>query len=396
MGLRPIFDPEVWGRVPFEFWALVFFVFGTMVGSFLNVVIHRLPIGQSIVSPPSHCPHCKYSIPWYLNIPLLTWLYLGGRCKNCGAPISPRYFLVELLTGVAFASCWIVFGHQSAWIALILCIFFAGLIAATFIDFEHYIIPDEINIGGMIVGFVCSLFVSALQGASTILGGAVKSIAGILVGAGVIYFIVRMGKLFFGRQRIALSDETSAAETKIVFSETALHLPNQEISYEEIFYRKSDAVVVHAKTVELVDRCYKDVPVRLALLAKKLMIGDEEINPEQIVHMEIVGDHIILPREAMGFGDVKFMAAIGAFLGWPAVFFSLVVSSFVGAVVGVTLIAMRMKDRQSRIPYGPYIAIAAAIWVFLPADLQAQWIWNLKLIGHFFFRTPMPAEPPTM
>src|SRR5262249_3104067 len=112
------FDPHIWSSLPFHFWSVVFFVFGCNIGSFLNVCIHRLPLGQSIVSPPSHCPHCKYSIPWYLNIPLVTWLYLRGKCRNCGAPISIRYFLVELLTGITFLVCWNVFGRQSALLAL--------------------------------------------------------------------------------------------------------------------------------------------------------------------------------------------------------------------------------------------------------------------------------------
>src|ERR1041385_8322052 len=87
-----MFDPAVWAAVPFHFWSVIFFVFGSMVGSFLNVCIHRLPLGQSIVSPTSHCPHCKYSIPWYLNIPLVTWLFLRGKCRNCGAQISIRNY----------------------------------------------------------------------------------------------------------------------------------------------------------------------------------------------------------------------------------------------------------------------------------------------------------------
>jgi leader peptidase (prepilin peptidase)/N-methyltransferase len=113
--LKPIFDPELWARVPFHFWSLVFFALGCCVGSFLNVCIYRMPLGMSIFTPPSHCPHCKYSIPWYLNMPLATWLWLGGKCRNCAAPISPRYFFVELLTGVAFLACWLVFGGQSAY-----------------------------------------------------------------------------------------------------------------------------------------------------------------------------------------------------------------------------------------------------------------------------------------
>src|SRR5436190_8138153 len=152
--LRAIFDPQYWIAVPFHFWSLVFFLLGSIVGSFLNVCIYRLPLGQSVVSPPSHCPHCNYSIPWYLNVPLITWLYLRGKCKNCGAPISVRYFLVELLTGLTFLSCWLKFGPESALLALALCLLLAGFIVATFIDLEHFIIPDQITSGGLTVEFI--------------------------------------------------------------------------------------------------------------------------------------------------------------------------------------------------------------------------------------------------
>src|SRR5436190_8493108 len=149
------FDLHVWQSVPFHFWSIVFFIFGTVVGSFLNVCIYRMPRGESIASPPSHCPHCNYSIPWFLNIPLVTWLFLRGKCANCSAPISVRYFLVELLTGVAFMGCWLAFGGQSVFLALVYAVLLAGFIAATFIDFEHLIIPDEITLGGVAVGFLC-------------------------------------------------------------------------------------------------------------------------------------------------------------------------------------------------------------------------------------------------
>lgn len=357
MGFEPIFDAHNWKLVPFHFWSLVFFVLGSMIGSFLNVVIHRLPLGESIVSPPSHCPHCKYSIPWYFNIPLFTWLFLRGKCRNCNAPISPRYFLVELLTGIAFLSCWQVFGHQSAALALAYAVVLAGLIAATFIDFEHFIIPDEITIGGTFVGLIASLLVPALHDETTLTSSMIQSLLGIAVGAGVIYAILRVGKLLFGRQRMELP-----SDTKIVFTETSVHLPDKEIPYEDVFYRRSDVVELHARTVELADRCYKNVVVRLA--PEKLLIGDEELNPEQVPHMEAVSTEIVLPREAMGFGDVKFMAAIGAFLGWQATLFSLMVSSIIGSIVGITLIAMGKREWSSRLPYGPYIAVAAVIWIF--------------------------------
>src|SRR5690242_12529327 len=161
--LNAILDSHNWTAVPFHFWSVVFFVLGTIVGSFLNVCIHRLPLGQSIVSPPSHCPHCNYSIPWYLNIPLVTWVYLRGRCANCGASISVRYFLVEALTGVLFLATWLTHGHSSAGVAVVYCVVLSGFIAATFIDFEHFIIPDEITLGGVVVGVVLSAAVPQLH-----------------------------------------------------------------------------------------------------------------------------------------------------------------------------------------------------------------------------------------
>jgi len=387
MGIEPIFNPHNWAAVPFHFWSLVFFVLGCIVGSFLNVCIYRLPLGLSIVTPKSHCPHCKYSIPWYLNIPLVTWLALRGRCKHCGAPISPRYFVVELLTGVAFLGCWLAFGEKSAALALVYAVFIAGLIAATFIDFEHFIIPDEITLGGIVAGFAASFFLPSLQGERTLGWGMLQSLIGLAVGAGTIYAILRLGKLLFGRQRVKLP-----LDTKIVFTETAVHLPDREIPFEEVFYRKSDTIVFHAKTLELVDRGYKDVNVRLSppswereddnpetrRQAGGLKIGDEMLNPEDVPYMEAVCTEIILPREAMGMGDVKFMGAIGAFIGWQGVIFSLMISSVIGAVVGVTLIALRRRRWSSRMPYGPYIALAAVIWIFagreiVKAIFQSHW-----------------------
>jgi len=200
---EPVFSPEIWARVPFHFWSLVFFVFGSMVGSFLNVCIHRMPLGLSVVSPPSHCPHCKYSIPWYLNMPLFTWLFLRGKCKNCRAPISVRYFLVELLTAALFLGCWLVYGKTSAWLALTYALLLAGMVAATFIDFEHYIIPDEITIGGTVVGVLLSLC-PQLHGQPTIWKGLWQGLLGAGVGWLLIYAIVRLGKLMFGRQRVQL------------------------------------------------------------------------------------------------------------------------------------------------------------------------------------------------
>ena len=355
---------------PYHFWSAVYFVFGCFFGSLANVCIHRLPRGESIVTPRSHCPSCGYMIPGYLNIPLLTWLYLRGKCANCAAPISFRYFLVELLTGLMFMSCWLTFGHpdqpQTFLLAIAYCVLLFGFIVATFIDFEHFIIPDEITLGGVVAGFLASCAVPAMHHTGARAEALKFSFFGILMGAGLVYGILRVGKLLFGRQKIEL-----APGSKLVFTETALHLPTSVVPYEEIFYRKSDTVVLHARQLELVDRCYKDVPVRLSPVA--LRIAEETFNPEDVHVVEVVTDQVVLPREAMGLGDVKFMAGIGAFVGWQGVVFSLMVSAVIGSIIGVTLIALGKREWSSRLPYGPYIAIAATFWIFGGDDLWKNW-----------------------
>jgi leader peptidase (prepilin peptidase)/N-methyltransferase len=276
---------------------------------------------------------------------------------------------VELLTGLAFLACWLTFGRESVGLALVYAVFLSGLIAATFIDLEHFIIPDEITLGGMAAGFLASFFVPELHGAETLTESLKRSLVGMVVGGGLVYGILRLGKLLFGRQRLNLP-----AGTKLVFGETALHLPDREIPYEEIFYRASDTIRLHAERVELIDRCYWNVPVRVALQARRLEIGGESLDPETCPHMEVVASEIVLPREAMGLGDVKFMAAIGAFLGWRAVIFSLMVSSLIGAAVGLTLILLRRREWSSRLPYGPYIALAAALWIFGGSKFAAPFL----------------------
>jgi leader peptidase (prepilin peptidase)/N-methyltransferase len=362
MVAETIFNLNTWAGVPFHFWSAVFFIFGCVIGSFLNVCIHRLPLEMSLATPPSHCPHCRYAIPFYLNIPLVTWVALRGRCKNCGAPISFRYFLVELLTGLAFLGCWLKFGVRdqplpALPLAFAYAVLLAGLIVATFIDFEHFIIPDEITLGGVLAGFALSFFLPGLHGAASAGVALGRSVLGIVVGAGVVYAILRLGKLMFGRQLLKL--EPGA---KVIFTETTLCLGEKEIAYEEIFYRRSDTIVLAARRVELVDRCYQDVTVRLS--PATLLIGEEQLDPAAVAYLEASCESVVLPREAMGLGDVKFMAAIGAFIGWQGALFSLMVSSLIGASVGVTLILLHRREWSSRMPYGPYIALAAVVWVF--------------------------------
>jgi leader peptidase (prepilin peptidase)/N-methyltransferase len=126
-----------------------------------------------------------------------------------------------------------------------------------------------------------------------------------------------------------------------------------------------------------VDRCYREVEIRLS--SSTLQIGDDKLNPEEVPCMEAVTDRIVIPREAMGLGDLKFMAAIGAFLGWQGVIFSLFLSSALGAVVGLSLTALGRKPK--RLAYGPYISIAAALWIFDGHPIVA---WYMRLMARIF------------
>jgi len=282
---------------------------------------------------------------------------------------------VELSVGLLFLLCWLLFGEVNPALALIYGIVLAGFVAATFIDIEHFIIPDEITLGGIGLGFLCSLAVPSLHETVSRAEAMRLSFMGMVIGAGVVYAIVRMGKILFGRQRFDLGQNSV-----IIFGEEGITLPGHWIPYDEIFYRKSDVITVKARKAELVDRCFPNAEVRLSQTTLK--IGSAEFDPETVPYLELVADENVIPREAMGFGDVKFMGAIGAFLGWQATLFSLMLSSILGALVGVGLIAIGKREWSSRLPYGPYIALAASIWMVLPESWHLGWVRNLDtLVG---------------
>lgn len=135
-------------------WA-VFAVLGLILGSFFNVCIHRIPRRQSIVAPPSHCPNCRKRIAFYDNIPVLSWLLLRGRCRHCRTPISPRYLLVELLTGALFVAAWARFGPT--WELLRALLLVSLLVVLALIDLEHFIIPFRLSIPGLVLALGTAL-----------------------------------------------------------------------------------------------------------------------------------------------------------------------------------------------------------------------------------------------
>lgn len=250
------------------------FVLGAIIGSFLNVCIYRLPRGESIVMPPSSCPNCKRNILWYDNIPVVSYLLLGARCRFCKARISFRYFLVEVLTAIFLVLLYAAFKEDMArfyaYSVLGCC-----LIVATFVDFEINEIPDEVSIGGLVVGLVLSFaFPSIFAGGMSNLSSLRESAIGALAGGASIYL---MG--FFGE--------------------------------------------------------------------------------------------LVFKKEAMGGGDVKLMAMIGAFLGWRLVIFTFFLAPLFGSIVGLIL---KIRDGREIIPYGPYLSLAAIVAIF----------FGNRILGTFF------------
>jgi len=188
------------------------FIFGAIVGSFLNVCIVRLPHEQSVVKPRSHCVNCQKMIPWYDNIPFLSYIVLRGRCRFCGKGISARYVLVELITALSFVGFYQYFGLDILlfpYLTMMSC-----FIVATFVDFEHRIIPDEVSVGGMFAGLIFSLFIPQLHDVPAYERSLILihlhsfglSLLGVLIGGGSIYLMGMLGDFLFKKESMGGGD----------------------------------------------------------------------------------------------------------------------------------------------------------------------------------------------
>jgi len=183
---------------------LIVFIFGAVIGSFLNVCIYRIPRNESIVLPGSRCVHCKKPIPWYANIPFLSYIFLLGRCRSCKQKISFRYLAVELISAMAFLILFASFGFTAKFWIYSLVTF--GLIVTTFIDLEFQIIPDRISIGGLVLGIALSTAIPQLHGVATWKAGLMNSAIGALVGGGIIYLTGLLGQMAFKKESMGGGD----------------------------------------------------------------------------------------------------------------------------------------------------------------------------------------------
>ncbi len=172
------------------------FVLGCVIGSFLNVCIYRIPRNETVVSTPSHCPICNTKISWYDNLPLLSYLFLSGKCRNCSTRISPRYPMVEGLTGILFLLIYIRFGPSLETIAYSL--FAALLLISTFTDLErddegelYMMIPDLVTVPGTVAGVLFSIALTDMK--------LIESLLGVVVGGGALYLVMRIAPMFMRR-----------------------------------------------------------------------------------------------------------------------------------------------------------------------------------------------------
>lgn len=366
------------------------FVIGSCVGSFLNVVIYRVPLGLSVNEPKrSFCPHCKTQIPAWLNLPLFTWLMLRGKCKWCDASISIRYFIVELLTAVLFLAAWQQFFPeagpdtdpavllQGVGVVVSLWIFLALLVAATFIDFDHFIIPDSITLGGLAAGLLASLAFPELQGQEENVKGLWMSVVGASAGFGLLWAVVNLGKLAFGRIKFEFEEPTSFGISQPDPEENpVIQIGDEKMAWEDVFYRDSDRLVMEISEVSLNGE-HREAE-SLEVKGETISIDGEDFPLEEVKQLEGKCRRATVPREAMGFGDVKFIAMIGAFLGWQAIFFTVFAASIVGAVVGILQKLVAREEWTRPLPFGPYLTLGAILWVFMG---EAFLVWYLRLLG---------------
>ncbi len=339
------FPPADTGLLPPAPWAVLAafaFAFGACIGSFLNVCIYRTPLGLSVVRPRSHCMACNSEIPWYHNIPIASYFVLGGRCAKCGARFSFRYAAVEMLVGLLFLAVFCAWpaagaappfgiapihlpvapdGHvlslRPLWLVPLRWFALSGLVAGAFIDLDHFILPDTVTIGGMIAGLALSALVPETQA------------------------------------RIGL-----------------VTLPGGMIAPWTLVPTTRFAAIAQSA---------------LGLCAGYALL--ETIRRVGTFAMQRLG-RIGPDDEAMGFGDVKLLAAIGAFFGWQCAVFSLVAGAFSGVAAALPMLALAKRNGHAsaeaaphspappRIPFGPFLATGAAIWMFWGRRLVAAWLWT--------------------
>lgn len=351
------------------------FVLGACIGSFLNVVIYRLPLGLSVNEPKrSFCPQCHAPIRARHNIPILGWMLLGGKCADCGGAVSIRYPLVEFVTGALFLAVWLLVVAADPSLALPYFVFVGILVAATFIDIDHMIIPHELTWGGVAAGVGFSAALPQLMGQSSRIASVWWSIFGAALGYGLLWAVVEAGKIAFGRKRVPFDPPERFTWKRAGEDDAEFTMGGEKERWSEMFDREGDRLDLVCDQIEIAGRTHENVT--LHGYHNRIELGTANYPLRMLEGFTGVVREATFPREAMGMGDVNFLAAIGAFLGWKAVLFTVASGSMVGSIVGLATLPLRGQSHSIKLPFGPYLSVGALLWLFVGPAL-AEWYFGL-------------------
>jgi len=391
--------------VPDWIWFVFIFAFGCCIGSFLNVVIYRIPRDKSIISPPSACPGCGKHIRFYDNIPLVSWLVLGCKCRYCKAPISPRYFVIEFLTGSVFLGLFILyfrtdiragipmFSNGGWFVYLLHIILLAALIAASAIDLELWIIPLSICwfvtvaglIGSTVSVFIINPTIIRENGILPVTSAGIGALAaGATIGLIISIILLATGLI----KRSYESEETQQEEEGVAKVDKSGNdpsvIPDDNFNHrlealrEVVFLLPLITLSIGAfwlsRNVEPIRLWWVNFSLRPAVAGFLGSLWGYFIGCGIVWSIRIFGT-LALGKEAMGLGDVHLMGAAGAVIG-P---FPVIIAFFVAPFFGLTWAGLNMFFKKIRqIPYGPFLSLGI-LFVMILRD----WIIEHLFVNYF-------------
>ncbi len=363
--------------LPFSFYAVFAFVFGLIIGSFLNVVIYRVPQGLSVVYPGSHCGSCGAPVRAFDNVPLVSFLMLGGRCRSCQARISFVYPAVELLTGLIFVA--LVFKTGPSWEALLEFAFACVMIALIFIDARHHLLPNVITYPAFLFALVAaiaragwgeqaalvfdvSIIIPGLQSAfepwrAALFGGLIFAAA-----APGFWLLDRLDPLLFGKYfEWEKTDEDAVPDSSEIEKEMEIERRHNRATRATMLLGVIVAISWGAWGTLVVSSSAKSAPIfedaysgLLRASAGALIIGGLIWGIRALYFL-------IRGFEGMGLGDVKMMSVVGAFMGWMGAVGVLLLGSIIGSIAGVILIYFSKRGLKTPIPFGVCLGVASLI-----------------------------------
>lgn len=369
------FTQEVTATTP---WLLPLFfgLFGACVGSFLNVVIYRMPRGLSVNEPRrSFCPQCKAPIPWYLNLPVFSYLMLRGRTACCGKHYTARYCVVELVCALLFAAIAWYFCTDDIITQVLLCVWVAAMLACFCIDWEQMVVLPVLTLVATAAGVGISLLSPWFSGEGVEpLQGLMSSLSGAFGGFLLFRLVALAGKFFFGRRQQAFDAPQEWVLRQAADGEDVeLLIGNERLLWSDLFMESTNRFTLVAG----VEHCHETGAGELLFTVDSLTLPDgTRLRLEE--HDELRGTcrGYAARKEAMGSGDAWLALAIGSLCGWQGVVFALVGGSFIGLAAAV----VARIGRGTPMPFGPALIAAACIWLFWGTELVAvymEWVENM-------------------